>query len=162
LDIYLQTENGAYTFNGMSIPNNTGNRHYRQMQEGVTAGTASITAYALSLADARTERKRYINDERDKAINGGASYGGNTYDTDKESRSNLTSTHSGVNDGWPLPEGFAWRTSDNIDIPFTSTEVNGLAHAMLDHVNFQYGKSWIKKAAIDAAEDVAAVSAIVW
>lgn len=169
MNIYVQTEEGTYTFNGMSIPNTPGNRHYDKMQAEVVAGTGSITSFVLSLDEVKTRRKEYINTCRDDAMNAGVLYGGNTYDTDRASRDNLTGVHSGINDGWTLPLGFTWRTSDNLDIPFTAIQVNGLAHAMLDHVNNQYGNSWAKKAAIDAvadtgdlAADTAAVNAIDW
>lgn len=162
MDIYLQTENGSYTFNGMTIPNDDANRHYIKMQEDVIAATASITEFVLSLDDAKANRKDYINAERDKACNAGVSYGGNVYDSDKNSRDNLTSVHSGVNDGWILPGDYTWRTADNLDVPFTNIEINGLAHTMLTFINTQLSTSWSKKSDIDAAADIAAVNDIVW
>ena len=116
----------------------------------------------LPLEEVRTLHKQHINTEREKAINSGVTYGGNSYDTDKTSRDNLTGIHTGVNDSYILPAGFTWRTSDNQNIPFTVVEVNGLAHTVLDHVNTQYGKSWVLKASIDAATTEDEVNAIVW
>lgn len=162
MNIYLQTEDGSYTFDGMCIPNDPSNRHYQIMQAEVLAATGSITPFAFTLDEVKATRKAYINACRDTAMDSGVSYGGNTYDSDKQSRDNLTGVHSGVNDGWTLPGGFTWRTSDNLDITFTTIEVNGLAHIMLDHVNTQFANSWVRKASIDAAVDEAAVNAIVW
>lgn len=116
----------------------------------------------ISLDKAKIIREEYINNQREVAMNSGIVYGGNSYDSDQRSRDNLTGIHTGINDGYILPVGFTWRTSDNKNIPFAAAEVNGLAHAMLDHVNTQYGKSWSLKSDIDTATDEAAVNAVIW
>ena len=42
---YQTNEDGGFSFEGMSIPNVPGNRHYRQMQEEVANGDAEILPY---------------------------------------------------------------------------------------------------------------------
>lgn len=128
-------------------------------------GDGTFTAppvIVVTLQEAKDARTEYVNSERDKAINGGVAYGGNNYDTDSRSRENLTGVHTGVNDGYTLPVGFVWRTSDNVNVAFTKVEINGLAYVILDHVNVQYGTSWALKASIESATTVHEVNAVVW
>ena len=106
--------------------------------------------------------KLRITKDRDEAVDAGVTYDGNAYDSYRNSRDNLAGVYTGINNGYVLPAGFAWRTSDDITVPFDVAAVNGLSHVMLNHVNFQYGKSWNLKAQIDAATDQAEIDAIVW
>lgn len=125
-------------------------------------GTFSEPVITISLEEAKSARIQHINGQRNNAINGGVIYDGNTYDTDDQSRKNLTSIYAGITNSYTLPTGFMWRTTDDIDIPFSTSEINGLSHAVLDHVNTQYRISWTLKDAINAATTVIDVNLITW
>ena len=114
------------------------------------------------LSIVKERRKKYINSKRNEALSFGVEYNGNTYDSDPTSQGNLTKIHTGVNDGYVLPTGFTWRTSDNQDIPFSVSDVNNLAHIMLDHGNYVYNNSWTKKKDIDDATTVDEVNSVDW
>lgn len=43
---YQETQDGSFTINGMTIPKNTGNRHYNQMMQEVADVEAEILPYA--------------------------------------------------------------------------------------------------------------------
>jgi hypothetical protein len=45
---YTETKEGSFTFEGMSIPNAVGNRHFRIMNEEVLANEATITPYDVA------------------------------------------------------------------------------------------------------------------
>jgi hypothetical protein len=42
---YTETQSGSFTINGMTIPNNAGNRHYNQMIQEVADAEAEILPY---------------------------------------------------------------------------------------------------------------------
>jgi len=110
----------------------------------------------------KQKRKKYINAMRRIAIDGGIEYDGNSYDSTQASRDNLAGVYTGINNGYSLPVDFSWRTADDITVPFAVEDVNAMSHIMLDHVNYQFGKSWTLKAAIDAATTEEEVNAIDW
>jgi hypothetical protein len=62
---YQTTAQGSFTIDGMTIPNSGENRHYRQLQDEVAAGDATILPYTPP-ADTRTVRdkrqERYIDE----------------------------------------------------------------------------------------------------
>ena len=45
MNTYTETKEGSYLFNGMSIPNAEGNRHYRQMLLEISNGEGTLTSY---------------------------------------------------------------------------------------------------------------------
>lgn len=116
----------------------------------------------VSLEKIKVKRKAYINAKRDEAMAAGVEYNGVIFDSDFISQANMARVHTGVNDSWPLPEGFTWRSADNQDIPFTTEDVNNLAHIMLDNGNSIYKDSWVKKKAIDDATTQTEIEAIDW
>lgn len=105
----------------------------------------------------RAEQLAQVNIERARRIAGGVSYAGHVYDSDDVSRANVTGTVAAVSAGVPLPDGFAWRTADNVDVPFDAPTLVALGAALLAHANACYANSWALKAALAAADDPASV-----
>ena len=58
---YQETEHCSFTIDGMSIPAAAGNRHYRKMQEEVTAGEAEILPYVALPIDIIAEKAKAQN-----------------------------------------------------------------------------------------------------
>lgn len=106
---------------------------------------------------ARARKHRDIDAARDRAINAGFEWDGNEWDADPVSRGNLTGVAAAVNAGLSLPDGFAWRTKDNQNVPLDSDGVMALAGAMLAHVNQCYVNAWSAKAAVSGMSDPAAI-----
>lgn len=96
------------------------------------------------------EKKRMINQWRDDAMDAGVVYGAHTFDSDAVSRANLAGIVASVSAGIPLPNGFTWRSADNLDVSMDSADLIHLGGAMLAHVNACYARSWELKAAVDA------------
>jgi hypothetical protein len=114
------------------------------------------------LSMAKDAKVAEINAARTAAVDGGVKYGGHTWDSDSDSRNNLTGLVAGLQAGVPLPGGFVWRAADNNDVALTAAEVIEFGAAMLLHVNAQYQKSWVLKNQVEAATTAAEVEAIAW
>lgn len=123
--------------------------------------TSMITA-ADKLAQAKEAKRQQITRDCQAAIDSGFFYDGHKYDSDQRSQTNIIGTANAVGAGIPLPDGFAWRTADNDDVPMDGPGVIALGAALLGHVNEQYARSWQLKALVDDAETTAALEAINW
>ena len=137
-------------------------RRVFNLSDGSVNELPDIEPSPLAIEDVKSKRKHYINVQRHLAIDSGIQYNGNTYDSTQPSRDNLAGVYTGINNGYSLPVGFSWRTTDDITVPFAVADVNAMSHIMLDHVNYQFGKSWTLKAAIDACTTEEEVNAIDW
>lgn len=113
-----------------------------------------------SVDELRAEARARANAARERAMELGVSWGGETWDADLRSRANLTAVLAAISAGVPLPPGFTWRTLDNRDVAMDAGELRQLGAAMLEHVNGCYRRSWALKAAIDATPDPAAVDVL--
>lgn len=104
-------------------------------------------------AAVRKELRAQVNLLRDGYVFGGLNFGGNRYDTDAGSVTNLMQTLTVINAGVALPANFTWRTADDQDIPFDAAAVLALATAIGTHTHDVYKASWqIKKAIKNAAD----------
>jgi hypothetical protein len=105
--------------NQVSIPASNSNRIYRAIvANGITVEPVSTTPTSDD-----------INQERDRRIAGGFVFGGNTYQSDPESRQRIANAAieaieaiigdvSGGNLRWSDPDNdFTWRAADNSEIP---------------------------------------------
>lgn len=90
-----------------------------------------------------------INQERESAINMPVIYNGETWDCDEISRKNLAETLI-VFDTESLPNDFAWRTSDNKNIPSDITYLKGLSLVFAAQKNAAFINSWTRKATLDS------------
>jgi hypothetical protein len=123
---------------------------------------SALTPPPPTLEQIKQRAHAKLNQERDSAITEGVQFAGNVFDADDRSRTNLIGVVAAIQAGIPLPDGFAWRSKDNKDIPKTQADLVGLAAAMLQHVNGAYQKSWSLKATADAATTKEAVEAVKW
>lgn len=169
--MYKIAENGVIRLSdGAYIPNNPSNRDWNAYQDWLaTDPSNNIAAEQYTVAELKAAKKIEIDRLRDDAINGGVTHNGYDFDSDVTSRSNLNGAMTSVNGGNALPAGFVWRTSDNQNLPFTSTQLMALGDAMIVHVNNAYTQSWQLKFDVDAVDDNADVAtataqldAIVW
>ena len=135
--------------------------YHRDSQTGKCVEDPGPTGEQI-LQAARDAKCAQINAARDAAGNGGMQYGGYNWDSDEKSRVNLTGLLVSLQAGTPLPDGFTWRTADNIDVALTAAQFVEFGAAMLVHINAQYVKSWQLKALVETAATVANVEAIVW
>lgn len=116
-----------------------------------------------ALTVAQSARSDYIDAQLEIAIaNSTVAYNGNSYQVDRVSSGLITSTVTAVQAGIPLPTGFAWRTSNNINVPFAQADLVALGGLALQNTNTLYAHSWTQKALINAATTVDAVNAINW
>jgi hypothetical protein len=67
---YIETKDCSFTFEGMSIPNAEGNRHFRMMNEEVIANEATITPYdkAAGLLEDKIASERSWRDSELRAM----------------------------------------------------------------------------------------------
>jgi len=135
--------------NNRTIPAHPANRHWKEYQEWLAEGNTPDPVETLE--DAKARRKRELNQERLQQIEGGLEWNGHTWDTDRQSRENLTAMVAYLNSGNPLPDGFTWRDADNVDVPLTKDEVIQFGAAMVQFANSVYKRSWAAKAAVDKA-----------
>jgi len=124
--------------------------------------TAIDAPPAPTLADAKKSKNSEINTDRASALVAGMTYDGHTWQTDPDTRANLSGVVAGVAAGLPLPSGFSWRTSDNVDVPMDADGVKAFGAAMLAWVNSIYQHSWDLKNTVEAATTADEVTAIVW
>lgn len=119
--------------------------------------------WQVDLTNYKAKKSAELDKARSDALAAGVQYNGHTYDTDDVSLDRINRTITAVSvAGASLPEGFVWRTQDNIDVPVTIDDLKGLAAAIL---NFQFGvmaKSFNLKNQVTAATDQATIDAVVW
>jgi hypothetical protein len=94
-----------------------------------------------------------VNERREELLNFGVTFDGHAYDTNDRSIKNITSVVASLGVGIPLPDGFVWRTTDNISVPHDSVSLVFLAASMLEYSNAVYSASFSIKDAISAAEN---------
>jgi len=118
---------------------------------------------ANALTDAQTARSSYIDAQLEIVIaSSTVTYNGNSYQVDRVSSGLITSAVVAVGAGIPLPTGFVWRTSNNINVPFAQADLVALGGLALQNTNTLYAHSWAQKALINAATTIDAVNAITW
>jgi hypothetical protein len=94
-----------------------------------------------------------VNEIRESKLNAGCTYNGHEYDTNDRSIRNIGSVVAALAAGIPIPDGFVWRTTDNISVPHDSVSLVSLAASMLLYSNAVYSSSFAIKDAITNAEN---------
>jgi hypothetical protein len=119
-----------------------------------------MTYYPLDAL--KNQKSILVNQYREQILSNGVVYNGNTFDSDVVSVSRLTTVSNLVLAGVSLPEGFVWRSKNNVDVPFTGADVVALLGAMVMTANSVYATSWAKKQEINAATTKAELFAVEW
>lgn len=110
-------------------------------------------------AELRSELKARVTRARAEKLSGGFEFDGHRYDTDPQSLLNLTAAVAAVAAGIPLPNGFAWRSADNINVPHNAESLLSLSAAVLEFTSAVYAKSWELKDRIETDESPQLVDA---
>lgn len=114
------------------------------------AGTALGVSDDRSLVDAKATKNEEVNALREIMLEKGMWVYGYFWDTGERGRANVSGMVAGLAAGVPLPQGFVWRTRDNINVPFTAQMLVGLGAQTLNFVNQVYGASWYIKQQLEA------------
>ncbi|MBI2235381.1 MAG: DUF4376 domain-containing protein [Magnetospirillum sp.] len=86
----------------------------------------------------------------------------NFFQADQSSVANLQATLAGYGASQETPAGFYWVAEDNVRVPFTFADLQGLAAAMLVRGWEAFQRLQDRKDSIRQAADAAAVLAVVW
>ena len=115
-------------------------------QDGVLIATEDNR----TVEEAKTLKRKEINDFRDAIVNGGFVYQGHVFDSDMLARTNITDNQTSITAGLVLPDGFTWRSKFNEDIPFDNAGFIAFYFASVAWVDRIFRASWYHKAQIDA------------
>lgn len=112
---------------------------------------AVIHDVLITLDEVVQKRCGQVNALRARKIEEGVIFRGNTFDSSERSRCSLTAVAARIAGAdAALPQGFAWRSSNNQNIPMTKADVLAFHTAMTDWVYANYKAAWDHKAAIQA------------
>ena len=130
------------------------NESYQKLEEvGLTINKDDVTrnwrVVDDSLMELKQERIIEVNTMRNRIIDGGISFKGNSYESDIVSRTNLSGVCTSIALGEPLPEKFSWRNSDGVDVTMDADAVKEfgismMTHVYLSHINARAHKDKIK------------------
>ena len=148
--IVAEEDDFTVVFN-TSVPDNA--------QTDIQAHLDSLTSDGEALKIALEEKTDAINNYRDNVLNAGYTWNSHIYDSDLNSRLNLTAAVAGLGIGMTLPDTFTWRTQDNQNIPMTQTDLSTFALSMLAWAETIYGVSWYHKTNVQALTTAADVIA---
>lgn len=129
---------------------------------GATGSYAPPGDPVSTLSLAKDAKRTAINVYRERVLAAGVVFNGYQFDSDPLSVTRLTAVATAVSAGATLPDGFTWRSTANVDVPFTGAMVVQLLATMIQTANSVYQESWEKKQEVDAAETVEAVDAVAW
>jgi hypothetical protein len=119
-----------------------------------------LNADAQALAIAVEKVQDAITAYRDNVLYSGFTYtDGYVYDSDSVSISNIVSTLSIINAGVPIPSSFTWRTQNNSNVPYTSSQFVAFAASIFAWGEEVYIASWTAKATVAAMSTAADVLA---
>lgn len=172
---YLETSTGSFTFEGMSIPNADGNRHYRQMRDEVESGEAEILLYSApipTLAKSQDSRRDELRVDCTNAITGlfssSALGSAHTYDCRIEDQANIR-MRQGASTIDSAPRKI-W-AHDGVEFtrePHTAVQLDQILIDMEAHIEVKQANLATKIALVNAvdtgddAADAATIAAIAW
>lgn len=123
-----------------------------------------ITTFAWipNILLAKEDKKRLINKKREELVRSSETpliYNGNKFTNDSKTRFNISEALNLVNAGISVPENFRFRTTDNINVPFSAEDIKNLSTLALLYKNSCYQYSWELKEQIDLLLTVEEVEA---
>lgn len=126
----------------------------------LSAIPATDTIIAASLSIIQSKQLSLIENAYQVAISDNIAYMGTTFQADKDSQSLLAHTLSAL--AGASPTGFGWYDINNVKIPMTNAQLQGLANAIATRGIPLFDHKQTQKAAIRAALTNAQVEAIIW
>lgn len=120
----------------------------------------STCSWLPDLLGAKEAKKVLVNKKREELLRSSSQhliYKGYIFANDSRTRFNISEALNLVNAGVPVPDGFVFRTSDNINVPFTADDIKSLATLALNYKNACYQHSWQIKEQIDLLTTVESV-----
>lgn len=144
MNTYQTLRSGAFLFNGMKIPNDVNNRHYKRMQQEVAAGGGAILAYATSNEELTETALEGAADARRVKEGAGVlwSKGRKTYvfDSSVSSQNRFTAAQAVVTRGRRANTA-VWKCAEVVGqslvltfLPMTSNDFSTVADLVSDHV----------------------------
>jgi hypothetical protein len=119
-------------------------------------------APSITLMQAQAAQLALIGAAYESAYQLPVAYIGTTFQADAGSQDVLSKTLAALTPNGATPTGFYWADTNNVQVPMSLSQLQGLASAMMTQgwAAFQHKQS--QKAAIRAATTVAAVQSITW
>ena len=132
-----------------------------------TTWTQTWVVTDMALADAQTGRIATLTTAYNTATQASVSYtskGGvtQTFQSDSQAISNLSKMLLAFQSTTTVPTGFYWVAADNTQVPFTYTDLQGLANTIGTQGVTAFQHLQTQKASVNSATTVAAVQAVVW
>ncbi|MEO6147184.1 MAG: DUF4376 domain-containing protein [Sulfuriferula sp.] len=116
----------------------------------------------ITLAQAQAAQLALIGAAYDAAYQLPVSYMSTTFQADTGSQDVLSKTLAALTPIGAAPAGFYWADANNMQVPMTLVQLQGLAAAMMSQGWAAFQHKQTQKAAIRAAITVAAVQLITW
>lgn len=162
IDVTWDTIGGPFPFTSSAADLEP---HAVTLRAALLAGSyGPIAPYMPDFARLAAEKKTAITRARDVACATNVTALGHTWQADTRSYTLLVQAITLAHAGLPLPP--VWRTADNVDVPIVSlADLLAIAGAVATQVQAAYSKSWMLKGKVDvavSANDVAAISAVIW
>ena len=113
-----------------------------------------------TLAITKAKQKFIIETAYQTAITAPVAYMATTFQADDASQDILVKVLLGMQVAGATPAGFAWMDANNVAVPMTLADLQGLYGAILTRGQVEFTKKIIAKQAVDAATTSAAVQAV--
>lgn len=152
--------NTPFTLNGKQYPANW--LTLAGPSDLAQAGIVYTPDPGPTLSEAGTAKLAEIDAAYNVAVQRLVAYMGTTFQADHVSQAILTSTLVTLNAAGTVPAGFGWWDVNNVKVPMTLAELNGLASVMLDQGWVVFQKKQALKAQARAAATVEQVNAVTW
>ena len=134
------------------------NRFNTPFVSGGKLVAAPAPTSAQLLASAKTAQISMLASAYNTAIQQSVSYMSTTFQADSTSQQTLTRCLVSGS----VPTGFYWLDANNVQVPMTFAQLQGLASAMLVQGQAAFTRLQTRKASVNGATTVSAVQAVVW
>ena len=125
-----------------------------------TTTALSNADVAATLSITKANQKSLIETAYQTAITAPIACSGTSFQVDNDSQDILVKVLLGMQVVGATPAGFAWMDANNVAVPMTLAELQGLYAAILTRGQAEFTKKIAAKQAVDAATTVAAVQAV--
>ncbi len=165
MSLYRLTQQSSIirTSDNTVIPNDPANSDYQQYQLWLSQGNVPDP---VPLSDLANNQIQIIKNSYNQAISNNVTYtnsvGTFEYQTDVNSRNNILSTITGFSLANTVPPNFYWRSANNVNVPFTLTELQELAQAMLSQGWTAFEKRTTLIDQILSANTANTITSVVW